>query len=69
MRLRLTPRSKLHLGLSLTWLCKHSLFAMPEGVLEVEEVVLRELHEEDLTEMLSTSSDSSATPKQESTSS
>ena len=69
MRLHLTPQSKLHLGLSLTWLCKHSLFAMPEGVQEVEVVVLRELHEEDLTGMLSTSMDSTATPKQESTSS
>ena len=42
---------------------------MPEGVQEVEVVVLRELHEEDLTGVLSTSVDSTATPKQESTSS
>ena len=63
MRLHFTPQSKLRLGLSLIWLCKHSLFAMPEGVQEVEVVVLRELHEEDLTGMLSTSNGSISNPQ------
>ena len=36
---------------------------MPEGVLEVEVAVLRELHEEDLTGMLSTSNGSNGKPQ------